>query len=100
MDGTDNIRSDFWVTDEDGNDYHLDLLGFADHDNKVYVLCAPADDAQGRRSGAKTPPKVTIFELSYLNEQPRFSVVSDRELCEKVFAVYSDRIIEEQLKNM
>ncbi|MBP1588090.1 MAG: DUF1292 domain-containing protein [Clostridia bacterium] len=102
MNESDNIRSDFWITDEDGNDFHLDLLGFADYEKKVYVLCAPAssnESGEGARAGTKKAPKVAIFNLTYVNEQPQFTPVADRELCEKIFGIYSDRVIEDQLKN-
>lgn len=101
MSGGDSIRSDFWVTDENGNDFHLDLLGFADLDRKVYAVSAPLDgeDASPDPSEIKrSPPRVTIFNLTYLNEQPRFSPVTDKALCEKIFGIYSDRIIEDRLK--
>ena len=40
MANTDNNKSDFFLTDENGKDIHVNLLGFADYDEKVYVLCA------------------------------------------------------------
>ena len=100
MANTDNNKSDFFLTDENGKDIHVNLLGFADYDEKVYVLCAPFKGEEEEEPGAKKkrkPLRVIVLNLTYAECEPKFTLVEDEDLCAKVLDIYYDRLLDEGL---
>ncbi|MBO4364042.1 MAG: DUF1292 domain-containing protein [Clostridia bacterium] len=100
MANTDNNKSDFLLTDENGKDIHVNLLGFADYEEKVYVLCAPYKSEEEEDAGAKKkrkPLRVIVLRLTYEEGEPKFSLVEDEDLCARVLDVYYDRLLDEGL---
>ena len=72
----DSIQT-FTLTDEDGNDYLFDLLGFVDYGDKLYSVLEPhdEDDDEG----------VVIMETSFnKNNEPLFTYVEDYDLAEEI----------------
>ena len=80
----DSIQT-FTLTDEDGNDYLFDLLGFVDYGDKLYSVLEPhdEDDDEG----------VVIMETSFnKNNEPLFTYVEDYDLAEEILNEYYDNL--------
>lgn len=78
------VRSEFFVTDEYGNDIKMKLLGYAEVRGSVYAICRP--------SGAPKD-KAMVFRLFYAGKELCFEVVSDKKLCEEAMDEYLGSIL-------
>ncbi len=86
-----NMQSDFYLTNENGNDVHLTLVGYADLDGKVYMICTPFD----RKEKDNSKPAAVFFRVKKEKDSFVYESVSDKALCEKIM----DRFVEIETEN-
>lgn len=75
----------FTLTDEDGNDYLFNLLGFVDYDEKLYAVLEPQDE--------EDDDGVVIMETTFTkSNEPIFTIVEDYDLAEEILNEYYDNL--------
>lgn len=78
-------RTKFFITDSNGNEIKLKLLGYADVRDTVYAICTPGD--------AETA-KAIVFRLFYAGKDLCFELVKDKRLCEEVMDGYLGKLLQ------
>lgn len=81
----DDATQIFTLTDEDGNEYLFNLLGFVDYEDKMYAVLEPQDE--------NDDDGVVIMETTFTkSNEPIFTFVDDYSLAEEILNEYYDNL--------
>lgn len=79
------------LTDDNGDNFKLEVIGEIEYEGKVYVVFLPADmDENDPDYG------FIILESVEVDGEEQFDSVDDEELVEKLYALYMAELFEEE----
>ncbi len=77
-------RTKFFVTDQNGNEIKLKLLGYSEVRGTVYAICTSGDADTG---------KAAVFRLFYAGKKLCFELIKDKKLCEEIMDEYIGKLL-------
>lgn len=87
----DEYGSDFiTITDEDGNEYELEVLSTAEYNGESYLAVIPADSEDG------SDLEVSILKSSDEDGEPMLCAVEDEAELQAVYDLIMDSLYEEE----
>ncbi len=78
------------ITDEDGNEYELEILSTVDYCGSLYYALAPADSNEGEEL------EVSILKAVEEDGEKILCAVEDEEELEDVYAILVDQFFEDE----
>ena len=89
----DEYGSDFiTITDEDGNEYELEVLSTVEYNGESYLAVIPADSEDG------SDLEVSILKSSDEDGEPMLCAVEDEAELQAVYDLIMDSLYEEELE--
>lgn len=87
----DEYGSDFiTITDEDGNEYELEVLSTVEYNGESYLAVVPADSEDG------SDLEVSILKSSDEDGEPMLCAVEDEAELQAVYDLIMDSLYEEE----
>lgn len=87
----DEYGSDFiTITDEDGNEYELEVLSTVEYNGESYLAVIPADSEDG------SDLEVSILKSSDEDGEPMLCAVEDEDELQAVYDLIMDSLYEEE----
>ena len=91
---SDSKITEFILKGPNNQDIPFKLLGFADHQERVYVLCEPLniqDDLLSKRK----KQNLSVFLLKYVDGKANFLLVENERLCAEILEKFADKVLNE-----
>jgi len=89
---SDTYGSDFiTITDEDGNEFELEVLSTIEYNGLSYLAVIPAEEAQN-----ELELEVTILKSTEEDGEPILSVIEDEQEMQAVYDLLMDSLYEEE----
>lgn len=89
---SDTYGSDFiTITDEDGNEFELEVLSTIEYNGFSYLAVIPAEEAQD-----ELELEVTILKSTEEDGEPILSVIEDEQEMQAVYDLLMDSLYEEE----